>query len=307
MRGSQRPWLTSSTALCGAHDYQRSKLGVTVAELTGRPDVVGLPSLGLCAVAACTRDRVTHGPYCSAHRLRVSRELRQDPQLDLALWHRTASAPPDTGAVSLRALHPRVSAELLYGLQARTAADMQTLYWRLRPTCDLARALQARSLADLPAAALRLNARAVLTGLLREVRRFGADPELERHKDVWDLYTFSHTGNLNFTAISQPWLRQATQWWALQDLSTRRGGRAASGVQSRVNSIAMLSDSPRLHRADHGARPQELGRHDITMFCNRLAYLAQQGTISASRRVVHSRQVRGVLTTMRTGGLGRPG
>jgi hypothetical protein len=42
-------------------------------------------------------------------------------------------------------------------------------------------------------------------------RRLLTSPEAERHKPVWDLTVFGHTGMLRFTGISQPWLRQATQ------------------------------------------------------------------------------------------------
>jgi hypothetical protein len=71
--------------------------------------------------------------------------------------------------------------------------------------------------------------------------------------------------------------------------------------------MAQLSVSLRLQREDDGGLPALLVRGDITAFCNRLAYLTQQGTISAYRRIVSCRDVRLLLSRMRAMGLARPG
>jgi integrase len=107
------------------------------------------------------------------------------------------------------------------------------------------------------------------------------------------------TGTLPFTEISQPWLREATKRWAFDDLPRRRGRSIGGALQTRVNSIAQLSASLRLQREDQGDIPTLLAHTDITAFCNRLAYLTQNGTISAHRRTACCRDARHLLSRMR--------
>lgn len=94
---------------------------------------------------------------------------------------------------------------------------------------------------------------------LRTVLRHGRSPETERHKDEWDAWVFGHGGTVRFTKISQPWLREATKHWALDDLPKRRGASATNTVQAHVNAIALLSESLRLQRGDNGNNPAVLG------------------------------------------------
>jgi hypothetical protein len=132
-------------------------------------------------------------------------------------------------------------------------------------------------------------------------------PESERHKDVWDLYAFGHSGHLVFTGITQPWLREAAKQWAYNDLPKRRG-RAAGGVtRTHINGVARLSESLRLQRADLGDNVTALGREDVTAFLNRMAFVHDQGKISAHTRLRQCREVRLVLAGMRSLGLREPG
>ncbi|MGI5291371.1 hypothetical protein ACQEVF_49810 [Nonomuraea polychroma] len=91
------------------------------------------------------------------------------------------------------------------------------------------------------------------------------------------------------------------------DLPKRRGDNVPQRVQNDLNSLALLSESLRLLCADHGAYPAMLGREDITAFLKRLAYLTQEGTISAYKRLRTCRDVRLVLSRMRALGLNWPG
>jgi integrase len=138
-------------------------------------------------------------------------------------------------------------------------------------------------------------------------RRLGLNPETERHKDVWDATVFGGRGTLRFTAISQPWLRQATQDWAHEDLPRRRGNGKTLAVQHHINDMALLSDCLRLQRTDRGDDPSALARVDITNFLNRLAYPQAEGTISGNQRTYATRHVRKVLNKMRALGLANPG
>jgi integrase len=308
VRGCARPWKTGRKQVCNAHDYQqREMLRLPLDLFLNHPDVVPFAAFGRCSVVACTRDRPGRGPHCHAHQQRLATELRRSPDIDVEHWQRTTPAVAQTSEVSLRGLHPRVVAEVIYGLQERTRGGSKTHYWQVRPFCDLLRAGQVSSVVALPSSGLNHANRGLRTIITTAVRRRGMTPETERHGDVWDLVAFGHRGTLTFAEISQPWLREATKRWAYDDLPRRRGDAVSAGAQDKVTAIAKLSQSLRLQRDDRGDLPSRLGRLDITAFCNRLAHLADTEEISARRRHTHVRQARLVLTRMKKLGLTLPG
>jgi hypothetical protein len=138
------------------------------------------------------------------------------------------------------------------------------------------------------------------------VHRQGLNPDTERIKHEWDTTVFGQSGTLRFTGLHQAWLREAAKKWANDGLPKRRGTDIRQRVQNQINSLNLFSGNLRLQRDDHGDRPAVLSRLDITAFCNRLAYLQDQGTISADKRLRTCRDVRRVLTRMRSLGLTRP-
>jgi hypothetical protein len=160
---------------------------------------------------------------------------------------------------------------------------------------------------DEPAAQLTANPATVVSSFVRHVRRAFLDPESERVKDVWDLIAFGWRGRLDFTTISQGWLREAAKRWAADDLPHRRGKDGAGPVRAYVVSLAAWSQSLRAVRPDRGNDPAVLGRADIEGFLHRLAYLESAGRLSNDARIRHCRQLRHVLGRMRTLGLTRAG
>ncbi|MGI8312954.1 site-specific integrase [Saccharopolyspora hattusasensis] len=302
-----RPWKSARLLLCGTHYAQHGSLRLPLAEFLAHPDVVALPAYGQCLVEACTRDRGGAAPYCSAHKYRWKVAQQRGNAPEEGHWRRTTSAVAENNTVSLRGLPPRVVAEVIHGLQERTKQGIKNNLTRLRPLCDLARSQQVASLGDLDPEAMPNSHRGLHKSIVHHAVRRRLTPESERHKDVWELSVFGMRGTLRFTEISQPWLREATKKWAFDDLPRHRGTSIRGILQSRINSIAQLSTSLRLQREDHGSLPALLLRADITAFCNRLAYLTQQGTISAYRRIVFCRDVRLLLSRMRAMGLTRQG
>jgi len=131
---------------------------------------------------------------------------------------------PRAGQVSLAGLAPAVAVEMLFGLQQRTRQGVKTYCTILRPVANDARTQQVLSLAklDIPAARGQGYASVVHT-LITHARRGISDPGTEIAKDIWDMALFGHRGNLSFTAITQPWLRETARIWALADLPRRRG------------------------------------------------------------------------------------
>jgi integrase len=306
--GCPRPWVTSGQPLCPGHLGQQERLGVSITDFTARADAVALPSHGTCAVASCPRQLPGHGSvYCDAHlqRLRVLRRAGQLP--DEAAWRVTEPPVPRAGQVSLAGLKPAATVEVLFGLQQRTRQGIKTHCAILRAVANDARTQQVASLAELDILAVRGQGYAsVVHTLITHARRGVSDPGTEIVKDIWDMTLFGHRGNLSFTAITQPWLRETAKIWALADLPRRRGRSGGDKTRHHLSSLAFLSGSLR-QRADHGEDPAALGRPDMELFLNRLGYLYAAGEISELTRVLGCREVRKLLTSARQLGATRPG
>jgi integrase len=312
--GCAREQVSAPAGLCRAHEDQREELGISTAQFLACPSVRPLPACGLCAVAACPRQRRhPDGTYCDAHQIRLRAARRADPAFDERQWRATDNAIGTGGQVSLRGLPPQVIAEVLAGLQRRCRIDaVKTKEADLRAVCDDLRRQQVASIAvhrvD-PGQSLAFKGLA--RSLATHARRALAGPETEIHGDVWDLSLFGHRGHLDFTGISQQWLRETAKRWAADDLPKRRvnPGRVTSGglaLRHHVGCLARLWQSLRM-RPDRGDHPAALGRADMEAFLQRLAYLALAGQISGDARIRACREVRHVLTQARLMGLTRPG
>jgi len=312
--GCGREQASTPAGLCGAHLGQRKVLGLAADEFFAHPAVGPLAPTGPCLVAACVRQRRhPDGHYCAAHQIRLRMARRGDPSVDEGIWQRTEPAIGLGGQVSLRGLHPMVAAEVLYGLQQRCRSErVQTKEVDLRAVCDDLRRQQVTSVTSY----LLDDHRSLgFCGLVRSLqsyaRRALATPETEVSADEWDLGVFGHSGSVSFTRITQPWLRESAKRWAADDLPRRRlrpGRRTSVGlaVRHHVNCLVLLSGSLRL-RPDRGEKPGALGRADMEVFLNHLAYLNSAGKLSNDARTRAVREVRVVLTRARAMGLTRPG
>ena len=119
--------------------------------------------------------------------------------------------------------------------------------------------------------------------LIGHARRALSTPETEVAKDEWDLAVFGHNGTVSFTAISQPWLREAAKRWAADDLPRRPAGRRTSAglaVRHHIGCLARLSE-PADARRPRRTSPA-LGRTDMEAFLHRLAYLNRPGRSAAT-------------------------
>jgi integrase len=269
--------------------------GATPAAVAGR---------GRCQVDACPRDR-TYRRYCRAHHGRLLEHRRADPSFDERAWRATEPAAEGPGQVSLHGLHELAIAEILYGLQQRTRGGTTSDVARLRQVAWELRRARACRLGLLEAGGQEHHKLARC--FIRHVGRAFLDPETERVKDRWDLAAFGLSGNLDFTRISQGWLREAAKRWAADDLPRRRGKDTAGPVRHYLVSVAALSESLRATRADHGTSAAGLGRADIDSFVRRLAFLAAGGRLSADARTRICREARHLLGRFRALGLTRPG
>lgn len=296
--------------LCGTHAWQRKQHpGLVLEAWLARPEVVPLSSYGNCRVSACIRRADDQAGLCKPHVKQWRKYRRGDPVADLDVWCRH-SVPVALGhIIVLKGLPRRVQAELLVGLQRRTDAGLRTLPTTIRYLVKLSHARQAGSVFDLAgvrSSDIRHDAGVLLRSILSELRCATSDPERERAKDIWQLVVFGLTGTLDFTGISQPWLRAATKQWAAEDLPLHRGRQAAATSRDSIKAVTHLSESLRLSRDDHGVDATVLGRADIVTFTNRLAHHRRTCMISEKTQLNTLRRVRRLLEDLRALGMTRP-
>lgn len=299
--------------LCDAHDRQwrRKYRHLGVAEFLQVPELEPLASFGPCRVMSCIRQADQGKPgLCRPHRNRWRSHLRAHPRSALQEWIRSADPIEIDHMAILRGLSEQIRLELLVGLQARGDAGIATRLDTLRCLVRTVRAEQVKSVVDVDPAAIRqsrIDTRALLRAFRETLRRALSTPETERTKDIWDLAVFGMSGSLNFTAISQYWLRETAKRWAEHDLPVHRGSQSSQTARAVVAAVAELSESLRLSRDDHGEMAPELGRRDVVTVTNRLAYKQRSGAISSSTRLARCRAIRRFLNDIRGFGLTGPG
>ncbi|MEV7971395.1 site-specific integrase [Sphaerisporangium sp. NPDC088356] len=314
VEGCAREWSSARHGLCRAHADLRDRSSLTMPEFLAR--AMALPALEICEVTACARQRRgSDTPYCHAHqqRIRVMREA--DPGLDEARWRQVEPPVSRGGRIVLRGLAPLVVAEVLAGLQQRCRLDrVKSKESDLRSFVNDLRSQQVTALEGYVMPELTTangTFHGMVTSIRSHARRALASPETEVGKDCWDLMVFGHRGTVNFTVISQGWLRETAKRWAADDLPKRRVrvDRVTSGglaVRHHIGCLARLSQSLRM-RPDRGEQPSALGRGDMEAFLHRLAYLESVGQITNDARIRACREVRAVLARARAMGLTRPG
>lgn len=312
-----REWESSTRGLCRTHGDLRRRLAVPMPEFLTHPLALPLPALQICDVVACARQRRgSDTVYCHAHQQRVRTALEMDPGLDEARWQRVEPPVSKGGEVVFRGLAPLVTAQVLVGLQQRCRLDgVKSKEANLRALVNDLRLQQVATLDDYVLAEPQAITDGTFLSLVNAVRaharRALASPETEVLTDEWDLAVFGHRGTVDFTKISQGWLRETAKRWAADDLPKRRirPDRITSGggaVRHHVGCLVRLSESLRM-RGDRGEFPAALGRVDMEAFLHRLAYLESVGQITGDARVRACREVRAVLTRARAMGLTRPG
>ena len=195
-----------------------------MAEFVARPDVRALPSLGVCAVAACARQLPTSGEtYCATHLIRLRRARRGRGEVDdEARWRATESPVTRAGHAVLVALPVLVVVQVLFGVQQRAGEGVRTRDPVLRWICDELRRQQVSTVADAVAPG-DTERRGAINSLIKHARRGLLNPETEIDKDEWDMTVFGHRGNMSFAAITQDWLRATAKAWASHDLPRSAG------------------------------------------------------------------------------------
>jgi integrase len=312
-----RMWASSGVKLCEPHRSRFRKLGLSSEEFFAHPLVKPMPPLGTCGVAACTREReLTTSPYCQAHKMKWTRLVRDgEPEAaNEARWARTeAPAPGHPGEVPLTGLSPLMVVEVLFALQERIGQEVTVSPQTIRSTVNWLRRQELASLMDVPDLDDKRvkNTAALSARLLRDhVVRALLDPEVERRKtDRWDARAWGHRGVLDFTGISQKWLREAVMMWLVDELPRHHGKSATRFLQAHISAAGRLSKSLRALREDGGDIPTAVHRSDIENFLGRLSFQVAQhdDDMTENMRRNTLRMLRKLLNRTRALGASRPG
>ncbi|MGH4010554.1 MAG: tyrosine-type recombinase/integrase [Pseudonocardiaceae bacterium] len=274
------------------------------------PDLKPRRCFGQCRVLACQRQAHSRRfGLCKPHETRWRKDRKGQPT-DFEAWCRSTYPVARTGhELVLRGLAPLVQAQILLGVQERCRHDVRTYLYQLRILCRQLRSTRCPSIIDFDAALIPQHHQVLVFDLQQAVLKVGVSPELEQDKDVWNLAVLGHGRRkvMDFTGISQPWLRAAVKRWVAEELPTRGGDNPAGVLRAHVRGVEELSTSLRLHRDDHGNHPAELGRVDIVAFLNRLKYQQSTGQMSPSGRIRTCQKATLVLRGCRALGLTRPG
>lgn len=306
VRGCPRPCQNNNNNLCQVHNNQRKRLKLSVAQFVDHPAAQPLPGLGLCRVAVCDRAARYRCGLCGTHYARWWAEGRRGVPIDLDAWCLTTFPIASGHQVILRGLSAQVQAEILYGIQQRCRRGVITYLYQLRIFTRRLRAADITTIADFDVTELPRHVRRLVEELQSALSR-GATPANEQRKDTWDMGVFGYgRKRLDFTVIRQPWLRNATKEWVLEELPLRRGPNVVAVLRDHINSIAALGNSMRLQRTDEGMYPAEVGRADIVAFLNRLKHRESSGDISAYQRRKLAQHAALVLRECRAMGLTRP-
>jgi integrase len=307
--GCPRPVRTRRHQLCYTHEHRRRAVGLPLEDFLRHPRAEPLSGFGPCKVTVCTWQAHARRGLCRPHDVRWWEQHRAGLAggADFEAWCRS-SAPVASGhEVVMRGLTPLVQAQILFGLQERCRQGALTLLSELRIIYRRLLAADAPTIAGFDDPRFDRRHRALLRDLQQAVLLAGASPEDEQRKDIWNTVVLGHGRRrvIDFTGISQPWLRESLKQWVAEELPVRRGDHATSILQSHVRRAEELSASLRLHRDDRGDDPAALGRGDIIAFLARLSHRHSTGQISSWSRSVTCRQVAMILRECRALGLTR--
>jgi len=220
-------------------------------------------------------------------------------------WREARGEPlPATRFVDLSELSDELMLEVLVGISVSIAGHRRTRVGDLRRIASLLLQTDAASITDLQVDGLRGAVRLFVLWAQDHLRLAFTDPDQEWRRDVWDMRAFGkpQAYRVDFTAITQPWLRELAKQWSRE----RAPLVHAASTQRAAVSIVELSRSLR-RRDDKGEHPEQLARADISLFLARLGRAHAAGRISSHRRAVLVGDVAYFLRGIRDLGLGEPG
>jgi integrase len=298
--GHERP-AAGGNGLCLSCNSGRKGRGQTVAEYVAT--AVPRPSFGRCArcelwgaykdvrlCTACRRYWVGLG----------RRELDEFAAIPLGRFRASSRGVE----VDLSGLCGRLRLEVLYAFQ-QTWLDGGYLWEgtrRLQGMVDALARAGASSLLEQPSVGGRMVA--VLYRRLRaQVERLLTDPQRELERDVWRLGMLRPDAGgqtVDYTAITQLWLRELVKQWNQQRLVSHSVGLLRLDAYIAIE----LSEVLRL-RADGGDDPRLLERADVVDFLVHLRARRLRGEITGGYRRNCVTRLRAMVRDARERGLHR--
>jgi integrase len=261
-------------------------------------------TFGMCRMA-CDALAVSSNGLCGEH-LRHWQRAGRPAGVEFEAWREQRGDPlPLSRFVDLSGLSEVVQAELLVGISVVIAGHRRSRVSDLRRIVALLNEARVESIMELDLGRLRTDAVRLFVSWAQDHLWLAfIDPEVEWRGDRWDMRMFGKPQAyiVDFTAISQPWLRELAKQWSRERAPLVHAG----STRRAVVSIAELSRSLR-RREDHGDHPSELGRADISLFLARIGRAHTAGRISTHRRAVLVGDVAYFLRGARDLGLGADG
>ena len=296
--GHERP--VAAQGLCYSCHRRASNRGQSAAAYIAGderwPPATPRPSFGPCRMAcdalACGADGL-----CGEH-LRHWRTAGRPAGAAFDAWRELVGEPlPTSRYVDLAALSETLRWEFLLGLSVAIDAHRRTRISELRRVVSLIVERKVASIAELDVSAVRTDGVRLFVSWAQDRLRLAfADSDSEWRRDVWDMRVFGkpQAYRVDFTQISQPWLRELAKQWAREQAPLVH----AASTRRAVGSIGELSRSLR-RRDDHGLAPAALGRQDISLFLARVTRAHSAGRMSAHKRSVLVADVSYVLRQAR--------
>jgi hypothetical protein len=261
-------------------------------------------TFGMCRMA-CDALAVGSDGLCGEH-LRHWRHAGRPAGPDFEAWReRRGEALPFSRFVDLSGLSEVVQAELLVGISVAITGHRRGRVSDLRRIVALLSEARVESIMQVDLGRLRTDAVRLFVSWAQDHLRLAfIDPEVEWRGDRWDMRMFGKPQAyiVDFTTISQPWLRELAKQWSRERAPLVHAG----STRRAVVSIAELSQSLR-RRDDHGDHPGVLGRADISLFLARIGRAHATRRISTHRRAVLVGDVAYFLRGARDLGLGADG
>jgi integrase len=275
----QRRRRSNRTGLCQAHtgiwNRGRDRAGLTL-ELWCVQGAVPLLARAECSVSGCPADSKLDVRLCGHHvRLWRASQSEAPPGRSESAEHWAARQPPRLGVhqFSLAALAPTLRWELLYALQQRDAQGQRLDPVAVRGLVTAVADLESLATTPYFEVAQRIskarNVRAYAQLLTRIIALKFEEFRGITHtdKDVWDCLALDleapragrrpNLSSVEFTPITQRWLREATKDW-IQTF------RPDSGQLRRTVQACTLASRALSVRPGGGQDPRDLGFADMT-------------------------------------------
>lgn len=310
--GHERP--AKVQGLCEACDNTRRARGQHVDAYVRGDDLYvparPRPSFGRCLCSACTRWACDARRLCRTH-LRYWQQAENPSGEALRHWadqQNPSQADANPAQIILRGLPERLRLELLFSVQRCVEEGRRIAPGSMRQLVTHLRKTDAVSVLDLdPDQAGGRYPRENLWFFTDRLRWLTGAVEEEIAADRWDLRLFGkEVGRLQFSQISQPWLKRAAKAWAAHTLP-RIDSRDGDPVRKVLMAVRRLSEALRVTRDDRGDDISGVRREDLTLLLARLARLESRGDFSRATRRETIRCIEHFLTECRALGMEHPG